>query len=169
MSGLAAGSTSSGNLHVGLDTTTAGVFSGAANLAFSSHDGELADASLGGATVALRGQVNNYAEASLTKSGAGTLMQTGHTYTLDLGTLALGTGAQHTSLAVLNSALGPADVLSGDFDLAGVGDGFVLSGFGSFANLVAEVHRQNAIEALNELGALRPGARDILRSLLDQD
>jgi len=38
---------------------------------------------------------------------------------------------------VLNSAIGPADLLSGDFDLSGAGPGFALSGFGSFANLVA--------------------------------
>jgi hypothetical protein len=38
---------------------------------------------------------------------------------------------------VLNSAIGPADLLSGSFDLSGVGPGFALSGFGSFADLMA--------------------------------
>ena len=38
---------------------------------------------------------------------------------------------------MLNSAIGPADLLSGDFDLGGIGNRFALSGFGSFANLVA--------------------------------
>jgi hypothetical protein len=85
----------------------------------------------------LRGQVNNFAEASLAKTGAGTLTRVGNTYTLDFGTLALGAGGQAASLAVLNSAIGPADLLSGAFDLSGVGDGFTLTGFGSFANLVA--------------------------------
>jgi hypothetical protein len=49
----------------------------------------------------------------------------------------LGSGAQAASLSVLNSAIGPADLLSGAFDLSGAGPGFTLSGFGSFANLVA--------------------------------
>lgn len=38
-----------------------------------------------------------------------------------------------------------------------------------FANLIAEVHRQNAIEAINELEALRPGAREALRPLVSQE
>ena len=85
----------------------------------------------------MRGQVNNFAQASLTKSGAGTLTQLGNTWTLDFGTIALGAGSLATSLGVLNSAIGPADLLSGDFDLGGIGNRFALSGFGSFANLVA--------------------------------
>ena len=137
VTGLAAGATDAGSLRVGLNTATAGVFAGSANVAFASHDGELADLALGGATVALHGQVNNFAEASLTKTGAGTLTRTGNTYTLDFGTLALGAGEQSASLAVLNSAIGPADLLSGAFDLGGVGPGLTLAGFGSFANLVA--------------------------------
>jgi geranylgeranyl diphosphate synthase type I len=35
-----------------------------------------------------------------------------------------------------------------------------------FANLVAEVHRQRALEAVEELEALRPGARGILSPIL---
>ncbi len=38
-----------------------------------------------------------------------------------------------------------------------------------FTNLVIEVHRQNAIEALNELETLRPGAREALRPLLSEE
>ena len=38
---------------------------------------------------------------------------------------------------MLNSAIGPADVLGGSFDLSGVGPGFSLAGFGSFADLIA--------------------------------
>ena len=137
VTGLAPGATSAGTLHVGLDTTSAGVRSGTANLAFASHDGDLADLPLGGATVDLHAQVNNYAQVALTAAGAGTLTHAGNLYTLDFGTLALGAGPQATSLAVLNSAVGPADLLSGQFDLAGVGSGFELTGFGSFSDLVA--------------------------------
>ena len=135
---LAAGATDSSSLRVGLDTTTAGVFAGTTSTTFASHDGDLVDLALDSATVALRGQVNNFAEASLAKSGgAGTLTHAGHLYTLDFGTLALGAGGQLASLAVLNSAIGPADLLSGDFDLSGVGNTFALTGFGSFSELVA--------------------------------
>ena len=137
VTGLAAGATDAGSLRVGLNTANAGVFGGTANVGFASHDGELADLALAGATVALHGQVNNFAEASLTKTGAGTLIRTGNTYTLDFGTLALGAGERAASLAVLNSAIGPADLLSGAFDLTGAGSAFTLAGFGSFANLVA--------------------------------
>ena len=65
------------------------------------------------------------------------LSLSGRTYTLDFGTLLLGTGSATSALSVLNSAIGPADLLSGSFDLTGVGPGFTLSGFGSFADLVA--------------------------------
>ena len=137
VTGLGAGATDDSSLRIDLNTATAGIFGGNANVAFTSHDGELADLALGNATVALHGAVNNFAEAALTKTGAGTLTRSGNTYTLDFGTLALGAGAQSASLAVLNSAIGPADLLSGTFDLAGVGTGFTLAGFGSFAHLVA--------------------------------
>jgi hypothetical protein len=137
VAGLAAGATDAGSLRIGLDTANAGVFGGNANVAFASHDADLVDLALAGATVALHGQVNNFAEASLTKTGGGTLIRTGNTYTLDFGTLARGGGQQVASLAVLNSAVGPADLLSGAFDLAGAGSAFTLAGFGSFADLVA--------------------------------
>ena len=137
LSGLGAGATDASSLRVGLSTANAGVFAGTATATFSSHDADLADLALGSTTIALRGQVNNFAQASLTKSGAGTLTQVGNTWTLDFGTIALGAGSLATSLGVLNSAIGPADLLSGDFDLGGIGNRFALSGFGSFANLVA--------------------------------
>ena len=73
MAGLAAGATDSGSLRVGLNTATAGVFAGTTSTTFASHDGDLVDLALDSATVALHGQVNNFAEASLTKTGgAGT-------------------------------------------------------------------------------------------------
>jgi hypothetical protein len=138
VAGLGAGATDASGLRVGLNTATAGVFAGSTTVNFASHDADLADLGLGSATVALHGQVNNFAEAALTKSGgAGTLTHAGNTWTLDFGTLALGGGSQLASLGVLNSAIGPADLLSGSFDLGGVGSGFTLTGFSSFADLVA--------------------------------
>lgn len=135
--GLAAGATDSTHLRVGLDTGAAGVFVGTATATFASHDSELSDLALASRTIALTGQVNNFAEASLAKSGAGTWSRVGNTYTLDFGTLRLGSGDLAADLSVLNSAIGPADVLSGRFDLGGAGPGFALSGFDSFADLIA--------------------------------
>jgi geranylgeranyl diphosphate synthase, type I len=42
----------------------------------------------------------------------------------------------------------------------------VAAGGVNFANLLSEVHRQKALEALDDLEELRPGARDILIALL---
>jgi len=138
VTGLAAGASDATSLRVGLNTAAAGVFAGSTTASFASHDGDLADLALGSATVALRGQVNNFAAVALTKSGgAGALSHVGNTWMLDLGTLALGGGSPLASLSVLNSAIGPADLLSGSFDLSGIRNGFTLTGFGSFSDLVA--------------------------------
>ena len=137
LAGLAAGATDATSLRIGLNTAAAGTFAGSATATFASHDNELADLALGSPTIALKGQVNNFAEAALTKSGAGTLTHSGNTYTLDFGTLMLGAGDQGASLSVSNNAIGPADLLSGAFDLSGATSAFTLSGFDSFANLVA--------------------------------
>jgi hypothetical protein len=137
LTGLAAGATDATSFRIGLNTAAAGVFAGSASATFASHDNELADLALGSAAIAVHGQVNNFAEASLAKTGAGTLTHLGNTYTLDFGTLLLGAGERSASLSVLNSAIGPADLLNGTFDLSGLGDGFTLSGFGSFSDLMA--------------------------------
>ncbi|MGK2901034.1 MAG: beta strand repeat-containing protein [Burkholderiaceae bacterium] len=138
VSGLAAGSTDTASLKVGLDTASAGVFTGTAAIDFASHDGDLADAALAPGSVFLSGTVNNFAEVALTKTGgAGTLAKTGNIYTLDFGSLALGDADLLGTLGILNSAFGPADLLGGSFDLGGVGPAFVLSGFTSFDGIVA--------------------------------
>jgi hypothetical protein len=134
---LAAQSTNASGLSVGLNTSAAGIFNGSAGVVFSSHNPDLSDKALGTSTVALLAQVNNFAEASFASVGAGTLTLSGHTYTLDFGTVQLGSGALTATLKVLNSALGPSDLLGGSFDLSSIGPGFTLSGFGSFAGLVA--------------------------------
>src|SRR5690606_27167030 len=75
VSGLVAGaSNASGSLSVGLDTSTAGVFSGSAALAFASQNPELADLLLAGDSVLLQAQVNNLANPVFAQlSGRGTL------------------------------------------------------------------------------------------------
>ena len=137
LSGLAAGATDGTSLRVGLNTGAAGIFAGSATATFASHDSELADLALGTRAITLTGQVNNFAEATLAKTGAGAWTRVGNTYTLDFGTLRLGTGDLEADLSVLNSAFGQADVLGGSFDLSGAGPGFSLAGFGSFADLIA--------------------------------
>jgi len=136
--GLAAGDTAPNSLSVSLNTGTAGTFSGNANLSFQSHDPDLADLNLGGASVTLDGQVNNYADGSLLMTGGnGQFTQpSAHEYVLDLGNMLLGSGARTASLAVLNDVLGPADLLNGIFDLTGAGH-LTLSGFSNFADLMA--------------------------------
>ena len=137
LAGVSAQGTDATSFSIGLNTAAAGVFNGGATATFASHDADLVDADLGTSTIALKGQVNNFAVTTLTHTGAGAFSVAGHTYTLDFGNIVLGAGDLTAGLAVLNDVIGPADLLSGDFDIAGVGPGFTLSGFGSFANLIA--------------------------------
>lgn len=135
--GLVAGQTDASSLTVGLNTAAAGVFTGSAVASFVSHDELLADLALGDAGITLSAQVNNYANPVFVKTaGAGSLSGSGDTFTLDLGDLTLGSGLTTTSLGVLNDVFGPADLVSGTFDLSGVND-FALSGFSSFSDLGA--------------------------------
>ncbi len=53
-------------------------------------------------------------------------------------------------------------------DEEGLRHAIIQAGGVQFTNLVIEVHRQNAVEALNELETLRPGAREALRPLLSE-
>ena len=140
VSGLGAGASNASAMTVSLNTASAGVFSGNAVVSFASHDADLADASLGTSNVALLAQVNNYAQAGLAKtSGAGTFSSLGNDYTIDFGILVQGAGPLASTLQLSNAAIGPADLLSGVFDLSGFhrGQNFALTGFGPFANLAA--------------------------------
>lgn len=136
--GLAAQQTAASSLLVSLDTTTAGTFSGDADLSFQSHDPDLSDLSLPGTTVGLNAQVNNYVNAALRmNSGYGQLDHpSASEYVLDLGEMVLGSGAVMTYLDVLNDVLGPADLMDGTWDLAGAGD-LTLGGFSDFFDITA--------------------------------
>jgi hypothetical protein len=97
----------------------------------------MSDLALGTANVVLQAQVNNYAELALDKTaGSGALSKSGDTYTVDFGSLLQGTTDLDATLAVLNIATGPADLLNGTFAI-GSGSGFALSGFDSFTNIAA--------------------------------
>jgi hypothetical protein len=140
LAGLAAGGQDSSSLRVGLHTTHAGVYRGTANLAFASHNADMSDLALARQQVALSAQVNNYAEVGLSKAGgAGSLGGGGHSFTLDFGTVTQGDVARNALLQLFNSATGPADLLSGGFDLSHVDPthNFTLAGFGAFGGLEA--------------------------------
>ena len=88
---LAAGQ--SGSVGFSLSTATAGVVGGSGTLDFTSHDPELADLSLASQSVNFTGTVTQLAVALLSEhSGPGTFAGSGHSYTLDLGSYAAGTG-----------------------------------------------------------------------------
>jgi len=131
----------SGQIAVGLATATAGAFSQNASVAFISQNADMADISAGtDAAVLLQAQVNNIANAALTKfSGLGTLSVIGNDYTLDLGNIVLGTLGINGSLQLANATSGPADFLSGTFDLSATGDadGFSFTGWDPFSGLAA--------------------------------
>ncbi len=137
--GLAAGGTDATGLQVALDTSTAGVYSNSAQVLFASHNAEMADLDLGSQGLTLAAQVNHYASAAFAKTSGQGNFNAGAVYTLDFGTLTTGDAALSAQLAVLNTAIGPADALRGAFDLGntGTGDNFVLSGFGTFGEVAA--------------------------------
>jgi hypothetical protein len=106
-------------------------------VSFLSQNGDMADVSAGAdALVLLRAQVNNLANADFDwLSGSGLLTQNGTDYVLDLGTVTL--GASLSALLQLdNDVAGPADDLSGSFDLSAADD-FVLSGWDAFGGPTA--------------------------------
>ena len=135
--GVAAQATDTSSLSVALDTSSAGIYNGTANATFVSHNAELADVALTGASVALKAQVNNYAELALGKVGGdGMLSSAASLYTFDFGTIVLGSTGRAAELAVSNIAIGPADLLNGSFGF-GPGAGFSFAGFNPFADVAA--------------------------------
>ncbi len=135
VSGIAA--QGSGQLAVGLNTSTAGIFSQTGSLGFTSQNADMADVSAGAAAgLSVFAQVNNLANGDFDlDAGAGNLSQTGTSYVLDLGTIVLGSSVS-SSLSFDNDVGGPADALSGSFDLTGADD-FALSGWNPLAFLGA--------------------------------
>jgi len=134
--GLAAGA--SGTINFGIVTTNPGVQNGTVDLGFASHDTALTDLALATLPITVTGTVVNYATAAVEKlSGAGTLTATGtNTYSLNVGTVALGATAPTADLEVLNAATGLADLMQGSFVLAGTA-GFTNAGFDAFSTLTA--------------------------------
>lgn len=131
------GAQSSGLLAVGLNTANAGIFSQNGSIGFTSQNADMADVSAGAsAGLSVFAQVNNLANGDFDlDAGTGTLSQTGTSYVLDLGTIVLGNSVS-SSLSFDNEVAGPADALSGSFDLTGADD-FALSGWNPLAFLGA--------------------------------
>ena len=128
---------STAQLAMSLNTATAGVFSQIGTLGFLSQNADMADVSAGAnASVSVFAQVNNLANGDFDLlSGGGTLSQSGTNYVLDLGTLVLGSSVA-SLLQMDNEVSGPADELSGLFDLAAADD-FGYGGWNPLAFLVA--------------------------------
>ena len=79
----------------------------------------------------------NPAQATIEEtSGAGTLSANGSNYTLDFGIVTLGANALTADLEVLNSAVAPADTLSGSFSIV-ANAAFSNGGFSAFSGLAA--------------------------------
>ena len=79
----------------------------------------------------------NPAQATIQEtSGDGTLSRNGSNYTLDFGTVKLGANALTADLEVLNSAIAPADALSGSFNIA-ANAAFTNGGFTAFSGVEA--------------------------------
>jgi hypothetical protein len=136
-SGAAAGSTAS-TAQVTLNTSNAGSYSGTATLTnLASHNSEMTNLGLADQSIALTGQVNNYAKASLGKdSGAGTFSGSGSSYVLDFGNITRGSGSTSASLSVLNSGGSASftDMLTGTFITTGASP-FTFNGLSSVTDL----------------------------------
>lgn len=128
----------SGQIAVGLNTAAAGVYTQNAAVGFLSQNADMADISAGpDAAVQVKAQVNHLANADFDLlAGLGTLSDDGQGhYTLDLGLFDLGDSGLWT-LQIDNQVAGPADLLRGLFDLAGVDD-FSLGGWSPVSDLAA--------------------------------
>ena len=138
---VAAGTSDTSSVSVSYSTAAAGVISGQINLGLTS-DGtgvdSLAPISIGSQAVSFSVQVDNYAQAVVTKaSGAGVLTGSATTgYTLNLGNVAQGAASLTTALGIDNVASGLADLLGGGFVVTGASSAFtntldIASGLGA--------------------------------------
>jgi len=134
-SGVTAGSTNNSSLTVGLNTATAGVYASSAAVNFKSHNADMADLTLGSASVSLSGTVNNYAAAAFTRSaGVGAFNFLNGGWVLDFGSIQAGSSNIFATLGVQNIATGPSDDLNGNFSF-GNGTGFGFTGFNQFTGV----------------------------------
>ncbi len=132
---LAAGT--SGVVGFTLNTATAGMVNSTGQLRFASHDGELTDVALLSKGLSFAGTVTELASAILFKAtGSGSFSGSGTSYTLNLGSLASGSGSYSDNLGVGNTNGGftYSELLGGSF-AQGAGTGYSFSG-ANFAGIV---------------------------------
>ena len=165
---VVAGGTTSTSLTVSFSTANAGTVSGTAAVALIS-DGTGVDGlgmtSVGTTAVQVSVTIDNYATAAIQQTGgAGSgLTQTGDVFTLNFGAIQLGSSALTAGFDILNTASGPADLLSGSF-AGGSGGVFSNNGFNSFFGLSAGAagdpssitFTPNAVGAFTETLTLTP-------------
>jgi hypothetical protein len=140
---IAAGASDDTSLSIGFSTATAGVVSGDVSLDYVT-DGTgtsgLAPLDLGVTTTPVSIAVDNYATAALAEvSGPGTLSgDAASGYTLNLGSVQLGSTAPTVDLEALNTATDQADLLEGSFSIGGAdSSAFTDTGFDAFSGLAA--------------------------------
>jgi hypothetical protein len=136
---LAAGSTGSTALTIALDTGAAAAISGTTKLGLLS-DGSTIDTlgttTIGAQLITITGTVNNYATATVENvSGGAALTGGGTDYVLNFGSVQA-SSLVSDNFEILNSAEGPADLLSGSFALTPA-SGFINDGFASFSGTAA--------------------------------
>ncbi len=104
-----------GSLVATLATSAGGVFTGTATIALGSHDDVLSDASIGTASVVLKGTViPNAAPAFVAVGGPGSVVATGaNSFALDLGTLTIGGGPVTSSFRIVNTVAAIGDSFTG--------------------------------------------------------
>ena len=140
---IAAGATSSA-MTVTFWTAQAAVLSGTATLNLISDGGTGAGSIDGLGQLALPSQsvpinvtVNNFAQTAFTEiSGGGNFSHLGNAYTLDLGSFQQNGAGATVDLGVLNSAVGPADLLAGTFQITGA-SAYTIQGFSGFDGVAA--------------------------------
>jgi hypothetical protein len=123
------GTMQSGDINFQLDTTNPGIVGGGATLGFTSTS-TAESLVLPTQAISFTGTVTQLAQGVLVlDSGAGTLSGSGTAFTLDLGSLAVNTGAVTSDLGVLNDILGTAfsETLGGSFS-SGTHQGYAFAG-----------------------------------------
>ena len=124
---IAAGSSDTSSLLLDFSTSQSGTISGTATVDLTSDGGTGTGSIDGLGTTAMTPQVvpvavtiDNFATAEFENlSAIGSFSQSGTAYSLDLGTVAQGSGTLAVALGVLNAATGLADALSGSLTVAG--------------------------------------------------
>ena len=158
VTGLVAGAAANtAALSVGLNTTTAGVYSGSATVASTSHNADMADLGLGNQTVTLNATVNKFANAVFHElSGGASLTRSGNLFTLDFGTVAQGSGSLGAHVDIQNLvAGGPADFLSGSLNVTDGNEFATTLLLSTFSGVGADLFSGDALSLLfntNTLG-----------------